>query len=260
MGAVCFYMNSTLAPQCRFQFRTFFLKMGTENPMALIEEGVKIEDFPGYMVYVGHKTPDTIENITVFALGTNGNVVTRLHARSGKVIGKPEEKKLLLDLYDVQGDLRDPNDPTNIRKIRPGTTAKRYPIELDLGQAFRQAKTSRRLSDLLFSELLDQIDSLREQGIYPAATLIEAHQRVAMSVACVAFALIGIPLGVKTSRRETSIGIALSLGLALVYYSALVLANVLRNRPYLYPEAILWVPNLILEIVGLWLLWRVSRA
>jgi lipopolysaccharide export system permease protein len=260
MGAICFYMNTTLAPQCRFQFRTLFLKMGTENPMALLEEGTYIKDFPGYVIYVGRKKEDLIEDVTLYALDTNDNVVSSLRAQRGLVKGELQEKKLLLDLYDVRGDLRDPNDPTNIHKIRPGSTARRYPVELDLGNAFRQARTSRRLSDLLFSELLDQVESLRNQGIYPAAALMEAHQRVAMAVACVAFTLIGIPLGVKTSRRETSIGIAISLGLALVYYFTMVLANVLRNRPYLYPEAILWMPNLILELLGLWLLWRVSRV
>ena len=89
---------------------------------------------------------------------------------------------------------------------------------------------------------------------------MEAHQRVASAVACLAFALIGIPLGIKTSRRETSIGIALSLGLALIFYFMLVLANVLRNKPQLYPEVVLWAPCVIFEVLGLWLLWRVSRA
>ena len=39
VGAICFYMNTTLAPECRFKFRTLFLEMGTKPPMALIEEG-----------------------------------------------------------------------------------------------------------------------------------------------------------------------------------------------------------------------------
>src|SRR5271169_6504838 len=39
VAAVCLYANLWLAPQCRFQFRTWFLEMGTRNPMALIEEG-----------------------------------------------------------------------------------------------------------------------------------------------------------------------------------------------------------------------------
>src|SRR3989441_8636653 len=119
---------------------------------------------------------------------------------------------------------------------------------------------SRGLQDLPFGELRDEIQRLRDTGIYPAAALMEAHQRVAASVACVAFTLIGIPLGIKTSRRETSIGIAVSLGLALIWYLMLVLSSTLRNRPYLFPEAILWTPNLIFEVLGVWLLWRVSRV
>ena len=101
---------------------------------------------------------------------------------------------------------------------------------------------------------------MRAHGIYPAAALMEAHQRVAGAVACLAFTLIGIPLGIKTSRRETSIGIAISLGLALAFYFVTVLANTLKSRPRCIPEAILWSPNLFFEILGLCLLWRVTRA
>jgi lipopolysaccharide export system permease protein len=131
---------------------------------------------------------------------------------------------------------------------------------MDLSRALRQARASRQLSDLEFHELLDEIRALRQQGIYPAAGLIEAHQRVAGAVACLAFTLIGIPLGIKTSRRETSVGIALSLMLALGFYFVTVLANTLKSRPYLYPDAILWSPDLFFELLGLWLLWRVARA
>jgi lipopolysaccharide export system permease protein len=81
-----------------------------------------------------------------------------------------------------------------------------------------------------------------------------------MAVACISFALIGIPLGIKTSRRETSIGIALSLALAFGFYFMMILAAALKERPYLYPEAILWAPNLIFQLVGLALLWRLSRS
>jgi lipopolysaccharide export system permease protein len=260
MGGLCLYINTTLAPQCRFQFRTLFLRLGAENPMALLEEGTPIKDFPGYLIYIGKKHQNFIQDVTLYLLDTNGNVTSSLRAQSGTVTGNPAGRKLVLDLVNVRGDLRDPKDPTNIRKIRPGTTAERYPLELDLGQAFRQAAATRRLPDFIFSELREEIHRLREAGVYPAAALLEAHQRVAAAVACVAFTLIGIPLGIKTSRRETSIGIVVSLGLALFYYLMLVAANSVRNKPNWYPEAILWTPNLIFEMLGVWLLWRLSRV
>jgi len=260
LAGVCFYINATLAPQCRFQYRTLFFDLGTKKPMELLEEGVCMKDFPGYMIYVGRKNKTNVEDVVLYMLNTNGNVTASLRAKTGTVTGYPATKKLVLDLYDVQGDIRDAKDPTNIGKIHPGATVGRYPVELDLGKAFKQASVARKLPDLLFGELLQEIRDLRSRGIYPAAALMEAHQRVASAVACIAFALLGIPLGIRASRKETSIGIALSLGLALIFYLVTVLANALRNKPYLYPEAILWSPNLIFELVGLWLLWRVSKV
>jgi lipopolysaccharide export system permease protein len=259
-GLLCLVINANVGPWCRFQFKTMFVRLGTERPMALIEEGTYIKDFPGYVIYVGHKNGNAIDDVMLYSLDESNNVVSSLRAERGIVTAKPEEHKLLLDLYNVRGDLRDPKDPTNIRKIRPGTTARRYPIELDLSRALRQARAARQLGDLVFTELQEEIRGLRQRGIYPAAALMEAHQRVAGAVACLAFTLIGIPLGIKTHRRETSIGIAISLGLALAFYFVTVLANTLKGRPYLYPEAILWSPNLFFELLGLWLLWRVTRV
>ena len=260
MSVLCLFINTSVAPWCRFQFKTMFVRLGSERPMALIEEGTYIKDFPGYVIYAGRKTDNAIQDVMLYTLDDSNNVVSSLRAEKGFVSARPEERKLLLDLYNVRGDLRDPKDPTNVHKIRPGTTAQRYPIELDLSRALRQARASRQLGDLVFPELREEIRGLRDRGIYPAAALMEAHQRVAAAVACLAFTLIGIPLGIKASRRETSIGIALSLGLALAFYFVTVLATTLKSRPYLYPEAILWSPNLIFELLGLWLLWRVTRV
>jgi lipopolysaccharide export system permease protein len=259
LGGVCFYLNAQLMPQCRFASRTLFVRLTTENPMALLEEGTYIKDFPGYVVYVGRKTKTTIEEVILYTLDDEGRVVSSLRAQTGTVIGDPVNRKLLLDLRNVRGDLRDPDDPTNVRKIRPGTTALRYPVELDVSRAFRQAAAARQLPDLTWRELLTEIARLRGMGVYPAAALLDAHQRAAGAVACVAFALIGIPLGIKTSRRETTIGMAVAIGLASAYYVMLVVAHTLKSKPYLYPEAVLWMPNLVFQGLGLWLLWRVSR-
>jgi lipopolysaccharide export system permease protein len=260
MMCLCLYINTTLGPRCRFEFRNLFLKVSTEQPEALLEEKTYVKDFPGYVIYVGRKDKNVIEDITLYTLGPGGNVASSLRAQRGIVTGKPAERKVLLDLYNVRGEVRDAKDPTDPRKIRPGITAEHYPVELDLGAVYNQTLLTRQLNDLQMPELMTEIRNLRAKGLYPSAALMEAHQRVAAAVACVAFVLIGIPLGIKTSRRETSIGIAISLGLAVAYYFAIVLANALRNKPHLFPEAILWTPNLVFELLGLWLLWRLSRV
>lgn len=256
---VSLYINTTLGPRCRLEFRRLFLHVSTHQPEALLEEKTYVKDFPGYVIYVGRKDRNVLEDITVYTLGASGQVISSLRAQRGIVIGKPQERKVLLDLYHVRGEVRDSKDPTNLRKIRPGITAEHYPLELDLGAVYQQTLTTRQLNDLQMPELVAEIRNLRAKGLFPSAALMEAHHRVAAAVACVAFVLIGIPLGIKTSRRETSIGIAISLGLSVLYYFAMVLANALRNKPHLFPEAILWTPNLVFELLGLWLLWRLSR-
>jgi len=260
LSGLCFYINATLGPICKFQVRTLVVRLGLEQPLDLLEEGRYLKEFPGYVIYIGRKLDRAVADIVIFTLDEDGRVTSSFRARRGTVSVRRETNRLLLDLEDVRGDLRDPGDPLNPRKIRAGTTAQRYPVELDLGRILRKARTGKKLSDYTLPELVGEIRQLQARGLYPAAALVEAHQRATMAVACLSFTLIGIPLGVKTSRRETSIGIALSLALAFLFYFVVITANAVKDRPTLFPEAILWMPNLIFTGVGLALLWRLSRA
>ena len=68
--------------------------------------------------------------------------------------------------------------------------------------------------------------------------------------------VIGIPLGLRSRRRESTVGVAISLGLVFVFYLFIVLADALVNRPALRPDLIIWIPVLVGEAAGFYLLWR----
>jgi lipopolysaccharide export system permease protein len=128
---------------------------------------------------------------------------------------------------------------------------------------------------MTFRQLRQQLKDLeRTAGISPAApqavkqlivdattpVLVYMHRMVAFSFACIGFTLVGIPLGIRAHRRETSAGVAIALLLMLIYYSFIVLAQAWVSHPERAPFLIVWLPNFIFQAVGAVLLWRANRG
>ncbi len=104
--------------------------------------------------------------------------------------------------------------------------------------------------------------ALSEGGLSPEShkdLLLEINSRRSISLACFAFALIGVPLGISARRKETSTGLILSLAVAAAYFSGMLFLDPLRESPAALTITILWVPNIICLILGAWLFRRASH-
>ena len=70
----------------------------------------------------------------------------------------------------------------------------------------------------------------------------EFQKRWVFAFASVCFVLVGIPLGIRAQRKESSIGMAISLGVALSYYMIVILMSSLSKNFRAEPEILIWLP------------------
>ena len=105
--------------------------------------------------------------------------------------------------------------------------------------------------------LLEQLKSqnTRERS----ASRTEINKRFSFPFACVAFAIIGVPLGVTAHRRETSIGFAMGLIVATTYFLFVIIGDTLRGNPHAHPELLVWFPNVLFIVLGVFLFRRLAR-
>ncbi|SVC94048.1 uncharacterized protein METZ01_LOCUS346902, partial [marine metagenome] len=111
------------------------------------------------------------------------------------------------------------------------------------------------LSVLVTEGELKPGDEVRDVG-----KQVHLHGQFAFSCACLGFMMVGIPLGIQTSRRETTVGIAVSILLVMVFYSFLLLGHALVDKPEWHPEWIVWFPAFLFQGVGAMMLWRANRT
>src|SRR4029077_21149631 len=112
-------------------------------------------------------------------------------------------------------------------------------------------------SALSIEELLDQlkIEDKRERR----ASRKQINKRFSFPLPCIAFAIIGVPLGVTAHRHETSIGFAMALIVAVTYFLFVIIADTLRGNPKFHPELLVWVPNVLFIVLGAFLFRRLAK-
>ncbi len=255
--AICLWLNVDVAPAAQEKLRSSIFDLATSNPIALFGGDQVIDQFPGRKIYVGKKEGNKLENIIVFQMDGRSLPVKVTHARTGMLEADLPNKRLLLHLYDARYEERDERNPYDLRKIRDGISMAEGTLPISLEELYEKEKKRPTRSGLSLSQLLEQIHSGDRKE--RSAIRTELNKRFSFPFSCIAFALIGVPLGITTHRRETSVGFATGLLVAIFYFLFIIIADTLRNNARVHPELLVWFPNVLFLVIGGVLFWRLSR-
>ncbi len=272
LAGVCFYINSWAAPNARTGYKEKLARTAMENPLFFFQPGTFVTDFPGYILYVGDFDGKTLRDFWVWSTAGRdektdelGRIRQTMHFDSSKITYEAETNSLVLEPRNLQVEINDRDDPENFQgDYHPGVAGSTI-LRFSLEERNQDLNIRRKLSMLTLDELLERRDHLADLDNPTEAdskklleTKMQLHTNASMACSVIAFAAIGIPLAIRTGRRETIANAVLAVGLALGYYVLSILLGLLEDHPELRPDLLTWVPNLLFVGCGIVMLRKVD--
>ena len=89
--------------------------------------------------------------------------------------------------------------------------------------------------------------------------LVELHKKFSIPFASIVFILVGAPLGVMARRGNFALSTTISLGFFIIYWAFLIGGEQLADRGTISPFMSMWLPNIILGLLGLYLIYINSK-
>lgn len=271
--ALGLYFNFESMPKARVEYHQVFSATIRSNPLAIIVPRTFIRDFSGCVVYVGAKDGATVRDIWVWQLDSERRVKRVIRAESGRIDYDEKTNSLVPTLFVAKVEERNTKNPEDFTEATTVGSAERLEdLRLPLDRFFgRGTGVHVKQEWMTYRELQQERARLAALPIPTDKAEAKAAARERMklelvyqdkfntSLAVLSLALIGVPLGIKVSRRETSANFGIAVMLTLAYYLMTLAVKVLDRHPEYRPDLLLWLPNLILLICGAWMLNRVGR-
>ncbi len=271
LGAIAtFFVNFQSMPWARVVYDVKLTEAIRANPLRFIVPNTFIRDFPGFVVYVGSKEGDVLRDFWLYELDRENRAQRIVHAEEASLRYEESVNEFILTLTRAQIEVRDEDDPENFTRVPSVLTlGQTEPLRLSLDSVLGRPTPRQKLQWMTWSEL--QAEKARVAALEPAPggeaikqrdlmrVSLTIHDKLNLALSVFSFAVIGVPLGITVSRRETSANLGLAVVLALGYYFLTVMVGWLDERPEFRPDLLLWVPNLIFLALGAWLFRRVDR-
>ncbi len=257
LSLLCLWINTEVAPKAQERMKSAILNIATENPISLFGSEQVIDEFPNRKIFVGRKEGNRLYNLHVFELDDKARPVRVIEAAEGALEPDTEQRAMIMRLFNARFEQYDEETPEDLDKMRHGIRMAEVPIMISLQELYEKNQQRRGFSSMTAKELLDEFESRKSDQRTKART--EFNKRLSFSFACLTLALIGVPLGITTQRRESSAGFGVSLVVAFAYFMFIEIANSLRDNASAYPHLIMWLPNVVGLALGGWLFWRLSR-
>jgi lipopolysaccharide export system permease protein len=180
------------------------------------------------------------------------NIVSTVMAPKGRMFAEPDKLVIHLKLY--QGTINQVNlEDRSAHSINFDS----YDVNLDLKKAFTASKGGPKDEDeMSLGDLRQYLKTFPKKNEQYYTVLIELHRKFSIPFSCIALGILAVPLGIQSESAKRSTGLGLGMVFFLIYYIMLSAGSVFGETGVYPPMVGMWVPNIALGGLGLFLLVR----
>ncbi len=228
-------------------------EMARTRLTAALRPGVFNDWFGGVILYVDQLDPKSGDMRSVMLAEERKEYGRKtIFAAEGHVQSNEDARTAHLELHD--GSLLTYHDSD---KYHDKTDFTSMEINLDLtedtGVDLREMGGPGAMT---WTDLVGERDTKLARGESAIEETIELHRKFVLPAAALLLPFIGVPLGAAGRRGVRSRGMVVSILVVLIYYLLLTGAVTLARQQVVPIALSMWLPNLLLGGLGLWLFRR----
>jgi len=279
------YFNGFILPEASHRARNLITDIAQKKPSVRIYEGVFIEDFPGYIIYLGSIDDRTgkVNDITIWEQKSRGEPPILIKAESGQISTSADECYFIIELDE--GEISELVSPDKYRHL----SFERHQINLEIDLDFiRRERKFRSNREMILTELYkrvgtlnterqsirQEIDKLKQSPVNEVTGfhledaqnklrhktneykkfLTELNKRYALAFSGIVFLFFGAALGMLLKRSGLGTGFVVGLLFFAVYYIIFIAGEEFAQSGRAPVFVSVWFANLILILVTLELL------
>lgn len=253
LSGICLWINVNVVPLAKASLTEMIYEQVKRDPRSLLDPGIVQSKFKNQKVFVEKKDGESLNGFHLYQVsnGENGTPVRAeayVYASKVSLVVDEEKQQLRLKLIDAFIETKPENGPSEL-----AFAGEAEPWLFDFG-ADQNSKV--RPSAMTNGEILRYIEQNPDlPQDKKVAFRAEITKRFSFSLACLSFACVAVPLGLKSRRKDTSSGLIVSLMIGTAYFLFTVLADEFETD--LGATLTLWAPNVLCVLLGLFLFRRV---
>ena len=282
----CFWLNAEVSPKAKARVKTLLIDAVKEDPNKFLDPGVVQTQLADKRIYVRERAKKNGEDILyglhihdISEFGEKHKDDVNKAQKDGKLSAEnsdadieevkkitgaskfyvyAESAKLEVDLKNSQIKLKLNNafviqsDENGIKT--PITIGEVDPVIFSFDNKRKRRVKASAMTNNEIRAYLSEHPDLKTKDRAKFVHAITSRQ--SFSLACLAFAIVGVPLGIGAKRKDSSTGFVLSILIGLGYFLFHIFASQIEDDTSTVSTILFWLPNILALIIGVWLFRR----
>ncbi|MBQ0166160.1 MAG: LptF/LptG family permease [Treponema sp.] len=247
-----FYVNDYLLPLGNVQYNRLYQEILFSDPSVTIESN-SIKRTKDTILVIGDVEDNVVSDLLMFNTDSKGN--RRIIISGETVISAPEDPSILMQL-----DLGHPVTvflDSNKKESFDYLNSDKAVMNVFTSQLFVSSGGDNP-REMTSGDLKKLIDEMREQGKVSKQYLniyeLEYYKKFSMPFGSLFFALLAIPLAIIFGKRNgQTIGLIIGILLSVLYWAMMIMGQTLGIRNGLNGFWTMWLPDILIGVLGLFL-------